>query len=97
MAGVGTTMAMTGLAMGLKNLDGLFDPGSGNKYNSTVADVLGYTGLAIVVASIPLYISSSKNKRKAMSITFKNQLIPQIQKESFVNVPVPSLTLKISL
>ena len=58
-------------------------------------------GAACMVGSIPFFIASGKNKRKAMSMSFKNERIPSRllsgQKSSFVNRAVPSLSLKISL
>ena len=53
----------------------------------------GLSGLA----SIPLFIMASKNRKKARQMVFNNQRIPQIQNNNFVYRVVPSLTLKISL
>lgn len=54
-------------------------------------------GGTAALASIPLFIISSKNKKKAMSISFKNQMIPQLQNSSFVYRPIASINLKIAL
>lgn len=54
-------------------------------------------GSAMIVGSVPLFIASSRNKRKSMSLSFKNEMAPQLLKGSFVYQTVPSLTLKISL
>ncbi|HWR32455.1 MAG TPA: hypothetical protein VN451_02945 [Chitinophagaceae bacterium] len=54
-------------------------------------------GAVCMAGSIPFFIASAKNKRKATSLSFKNELAPQIQKSSFVYQSVPSLSLKISL
>jgi hypothetical protein len=54
-------------------------------------------GAVCMASSIPFFIASAKNKRKAMSMSFKNEMIPQLQNGRFVNCTVPSLTLKISL
>jgi hypothetical protein len=62
-----------------------------------VGEVMNYTGLAAMVGSIPLFIASGKNKRKGVSLSFKNEKAQQIQKSSFVYRPVPSVTLKIRL
>lgn len=59
--------------------------------------VLGGIGALSMLGSIPLFIASGRNKRKAMSMSFKNEMIPQLQNGSFVNRSVPSLSLKISL
>jgi hypothetical protein len=54
-------------------------------------------GGVAVLSSIPLFIASGKNKRKGMSLSFKNETAPQIQKNSFVYRAIPSLTIKMSL
>lgn len=59
--------------------------------------VLGGIGALSMLGSIPLFIASGKNKRKAGSISFKNEMIPRLQSGSFVNHSVPSVNLKISL
>ncbi len=59
--------------------------------------VLGGIGALSMLGSIPLFIASGKNKRRAMSMSFKNEMMPQLQHGSFVNRSVPSLSLKISL
>lgn len=64
---------------------------------TNTAEILEYTSLATMLGSIPLFIAARKNKKKAMSLSFKNETMPQLQKGSFVNQPVPSITLKISL
>lgn len=68
----------------------------GDASNSNSAVFL-VTGLAAIGASIPLLIASSRNKKKGMSLSFKNETGPQLQKSSFVYKTIPSLTLKISL
>ena len=59
--------------------------------------VLVIVGGVAAIVSIPLFIASARNKRKGMSLSFKNVPAPQIQKRSFVYQTVPSLTLKINL
>ena len=54
-------------------------------------------GGATALSSIPLFIASGKNKRKGMSLSFKNEKAPYLLKQSFVYKPVPSLSLKINL
>lgn len=65
--------------------------------NSSITGALFYFGAASMIAGISLFISSSKNKRKAMSLSFKNQSVPQIQNNNFVYRALPSLKLKISI
>jgi len=54
-------------------------------------------GGGMIIASVPFFNASARNKRKAMSLSFKNEKAPQILKSSFVYKSVPSLTLKINL
>jgi len=54
-------------------------------------------GFAALAISIPFFTASLKNKRKAISISFKNETAPQIQSSRFVYKSVPSLTLKVCL
>jgi hypothetical protein len=49
------------------------------------------------LASIPFFIVAHRNKKKGMSLSFKNEIAPQLQKSSFVYRHIPSLTLKMSL
>ncbi len=94
----GAVMSGVGLGIALSNLNGLFDPNQPEPNNNgKLADVLGYSGLVIAAASIPLFIISSKNKKKAMSMSFKNQRIPQFRGSSFVYRPIPSINFKIDL
>jgi hypothetical protein len=55
-------------------------------------------GLAIV-GSIPLFIASAKNKKKARSIStgFKMENAPSIQRASLVNRSYPAVSIKLSL
>ena len=54
-------------------------------------------GSIAALASIPMFIIASKNKKKAAALTFKNEPSLQVQKSSFVYRAVPSLTLKFQL
>lgn len=49
----------------LDNLGHLFEPGYQNKDYGSLPEILGYGGLALIAASVPLYIISAKHKRKA--------------------------------
>ena len=74
----------------------------GNSKESSFSDaatgvVIAGAGVLSMLGSIPLFIAAGKNKRKAMSLSFKNEMIPELQNSSFVNRSVPSLSLKISL
>ena len=62
-----------------------------------IVPVLVIGGGGMVVGSIPLFIASGKNKKKAMSVSFNNETVPQLQKSIFVKHRVSSLSLKINL
>jgi hypothetical protein len=93
----GAVISGVGFGIVLSHLDGLFDPNQPPpRNNGKLADVLGYGGLVIAAASIPLFIASSKNEKKAMSMSLDNQIMQQLQGNNFVYRAVPVLKLKIS-
>src|SRR5262245_34629306 len=55
-------------------------------------------GIAATVASIPFFISSAKNKGRAMSASanFKMQTLPAVQRGSFANKSYPALGIKMN-
>jgi len=65
----------------------------------TAENILLITGTASMLASIPLFIASKKNKRKAidMSANIKMENARMIQNQSFVQTSYPSIALKIKL
>ena len=68
--------------------------------NQEVKATFGGISILCLITSIPLYLASSKNKRKAgraTTINFNNQRILFPQQGSFVFKTQPSLTLKIHL
>ncbi len=65
--------------------------------NDRIKRIIGFTGVLSMLCSIHYFIASDKNNKRAMSLSFKNETAPQLQKSSFVYHPVPSLSLKISL
>ena len=62
-------------------------------------NALAITGGALALSSIPFFIASSKNKRRAMNATtsFKMETAPVIQHKSFVSRSYPALIVKINL
>lgn len=59
--------------------------------------VLIIAGVGTIVMVPILFSASKRNKRKAISMSFKTQPVPQLQKTSLVNRQAPSLSLKINL
>ncbi len=67
--------------------------------NDGIKAVFGTVGFLSMLGSIPWYIVSSKNKRKAnaATISFNNQKVLFPQQNTFVLKTQPALTLKIKL
>ena len=63
------------------------------------AVVVGGVGVLSALGSIPLFIASAKNKRKANAATtfFKMETVPVIQQHSFVQYSFPAVSVKINL
>ena len=98
MLGGGTSLFVVG---GLVGAHGFFDlftlqPDNANA-KIELAGILALTGTAALLGSIPLFIASSKNKKKAATLSFKNEPVLQIHKSSFVYRCIPSLALKFDL
>jgi hypothetical protein len=55
------------------------------------------SGLVVSAVSIPFFISSHNNKKKAMAVSFKSQALPQVSNGSFVYKQIPSISFKINL
>ena len=99
--GTGTVLASVGLAIGLKEatdaLIGILflqQPKSSNG-----GEALFYSGLATMAGSIPLFIASSKNKKRAraVSASFKMENRSTIHQSALVRTSFPSLSLKLNL
>ena len=84
------------IALALAAIDTDVCVGAGCTKNSFPAVAAGI-GAVCIAGSIPFFIASGKNKRKAMSISFKNEMTPQLHNVSVINRSVPSLSLRISL
>jgi len=67
--------------------------------NYTAENILLITGTASMLASIPLFIASKKNKRRAMdmSANIKMENVRMFQYQSFVQTSYPAIALKIKL
>jgi len=94
--GGGATFVLTGILIPKGDLihEGWLD----NSYkNDGIKGVFELTGILSMIGSIPLFTASGKNKKRAMSISFQNETIPQIQNNSLVYRSVPSVSLKINL
>jgi hypothetical protein len=96
----GTTMTVVGI-IGFGNNSMSFDDGILKGGNAQKADAYGYimlAGLVMDLASIPVFIFASRNKKRAARLGISNQLIYKpinsllvLQKQS-----IPTLILRIS-
>ena len=95
MAGAGAALITTGLIIGTNYAE------SNNPLNaidkSAGPVILIVTGSASALGSIPLFISSAKNKKRAASVSLLNQHILMPQQNSIAFNMQPALSLKISL
>lgn len=93
---IGTAKATEDLAYGLGGFL-LGEPAPQNDY--TAENILLVTGTAAMLGSIPLFIASKKNKKKAinMSANIKMETATMIQYQSFVQNSYPAVVLKIKL
>ena len=51
-------------------------------------------GILVDLASIPFFVASSKNKKKALSVAIKNELIPVEMVARVKQYTIPALSVK---
>ena len=97
--GGGTLSTTIGIAVGVaESTDAVLTAFSGEEVNEfSTGAVLMVVGLAAMAGSIPLFIASGKNKRKAASISLTYQRVRQLHNSGFVSKSFPSLTLTFNL
>ena len=80
-------------------LVGVFSSEPVQENNYTAENILLITGTASMLASIPFFIASKKNKRRAMDITanIKMEDAKLIRNQFFVQTSYPAITVKIKL
>jgi len=76
MAGGGVALAVAGFVVG--TVDAVDDGLSGSDNNNAAGTIMLVAGTASALGSIPLFISASKNKKKAMSLSFDVQRLPMM-------------------
>jgi len=101
LAGGGVVMVSAGAIIGLNDAtEAIGSIFSGEtKEPSDAGPILFYSGAAAMLGSIPLFIASSRNKRKAnsMSAFLKIETRPLLQKSSFIKTSYPAVGVKINL
>lgn len=99
--GGGAILTSAGLVIGfneaLVQFGGIFT--TEEEKTSNAGEVLFYTGLVSMAGSIPFLIASSKNKKKAGSIStsIKMESRTNIQQQTFVRSSYPAVSVKFSL
>ncbi len=95
--GGGAAMVTIGIILASKHTTSYGTLSSPNIDIFPTSAVLATAGIGAIFCSIPFFISSSKNARKAATISFNNQNILLLQQNSFVSKAQPTVSLKISL
>jgi hypothetical protein len=89
----GAILTGTGMAIGVnESTDAVVSP-----FTLEPGPVLLITGSVFMLSSIPLFMAANKNKKKAMSLTIKNEKALQLHKQKFVYKSIPSISLKVAL
>lgn len=97
MLGGGVAMATAGLVITNKHVNDDPFEALNNLGTTSGSAILTIAGIGSALGSIPFFISSAKNARKAAKISFNNQRILFPQQNTFVCKIQPTLTLKIGL
>jgi hypothetical protein len=95
--GSGSVLMTTGVVLAApKELENIL---GAQENDYTVENILLITGIAATIGSIPLFIASKKNKKKAMNMTtsIKMEKATIIERQSFVQSSYPAIALKINL
>jgi hypothetical protein len=96
----GTTLAITGLVLIADDVASTFPPPPGtppepDDSHSNLGAVISLTGAAAVLGSIPVFIASGKNKRKAISISLRNERIPGRRPSNLAPQSVPTVNFSV--
>ena len=96
MLGGGATLLLTGII--IPKGDIVHEGFLGNDYeNDGIKGAFQLTGVLSMIGSIPFFVASGKNKKRAAAVSFKNEKIPQLYKGNMINHSVPSVNFKVSL
>jgi len=99
--GSGATLVLTGIIIPkgeITNPDCVFCAEEKIEYkNDGIKSTLGLTGVLSMIGSIPFFIASKNNNKRAMSVSFKNETASQLVKSNLVYRYLPSLNIKIRL
>ena len=93
--GIGIAMLVAGTAIAAHEYGDAWNEGEGEGFEA--AGVVAAIGITAMVGSIPLFIAAGKNKRKAMSVSLKNEQFQSLKNSSLVYRPMSAVSLKINL
>ena len=77
--------------------DDWFSRSSSTEKAYNTADVLGYSGCALMLTSVVLARAARRNKKIATSLSMSTSKVPQLQGGALVQQSVPSLTVTFQL
>jgi len=95
--GGGVLIGGIGVIVATRGVIPLPFPTAPNEQQINNGGTLMAIGTVAALGSIPLFIASSRNKKKALSLSFKNEKMMQLNKSSLVYKDLPSIHLKIQL
>ena len=100
--GGGAVLAVVGTAVGYCNADDEIASivGEGENDNSYMAGgIMMVTGLAAMVGSVPLFIASARNKKKAhaASASIKLETMPVVYRQGISKLSYPVACIRINL
>ena len=98
--GGGAALVTTGLLIPEGDVTGfsVYPDWSDTHENDGIKAALSLTGVLSMLGSIPFFIASSKNKRRAgTTVSFNSQRILLPRQSAFVTCVQPALTLKIGM
>ena len=97
--GLGFAGLVSGIIIDVNHADdNFYSTFTSGKTNNT-GTIIAIAGGCMMVGTIPLFIASAKNKRKANAATtfFKMETVPVIKQHSFVQHTFPAVSIKINL
>ena len=100
--GGGAALAIIGTAIGVSSVDdelvsNIIDGESDETY--TAGGIMLITGLAAMVGSVPFFIASSRNNKKAhaASAFIKLETMPVVYRQGISKLPYPAACIRINL
>ena len=91
--GTGTAMIITGGLIGVNSM--ATHPYGGNE-ELNAGIILVATGIILDLASIPLFITATHNKKKAATLGIRNENVPKVMNGKMMQSSMPSLSFKMS-